>query len=178
MIVPVLVLMLMLLYAAGAGAGAGADDDRAASVCLSSHWNDPDLLVIGNPGTSTVEQITQMSLWCLTKAPLIISTDLRSASNTTIQILSNPGAIAVNQDSLGIPGQLVRHTEAGGQVWTGELSGGRYAAVLVNLLDATSLIVELVSERLRTCTPLPPCKNTRCISTAYLTGRGVWKRAR
>jgi hypothetical protein len=62
------------------------------------HWNDPDLLVVGNPGTTVEEQITQMSLWCLTKAPLIISTDLRTASNTTINILSNRAAIAVNQD--------------------------------------------------------------------------------
>ena len=75
-----------------------------------------------------------MSLWCLTKAPLIISTDLRNASNATIAILTNPQAIAVNQDSLGVAGKLVQRTEAGGQVWAGELSGGRYAAVLVNML--------------------------------------------
>jgi alpha-galactosidase len=99
--------------------------------------------VIGNPGTTTVEQITQMSLWCLTKAPLIISTDLRNASNTTIDILTNAQAIAVNQDSLGVPGKLAQRTEAGGQVWTGELSGGRYAAVLVNTLNTTDQLVAL-----------------------------------
>lgn len=99
--------------------------------------------MIGNPGTTTVEQITQMSLWCIAKAPLIISTDLRNASNTTIEILTNAQAIAVNQDSLGVPGKLVQRTEAGGQVWTGELSGGRYAAVLVNMLNTTDQLVAL-----------------------------------
>ena len=49
----------------------------------------------------------------------------------------------VNQDSLGKPGSLVQQTEAGGQVWTGALSGGRFAAVLVNLNDDASLAVQL-----------------------------------
>ena len=49
----------------------------------------------------------------------------------------------MNQDSLGKPGSLVQQTEAGGQVWTGALSGGRFAAVLVNLNDDASLAVQL-----------------------------------
>lgn len=106
------------------------------------HWNDPDLLVIGNNGMTADAGKTQFSLWCIAKAPLIISTDLRNASNTTIAILSNKEAIAVNQDSLGIAGQLVQKTSQF-QVWTGELSGGRYAAVLVNLLTTGNLTVEL-----------------------------------
>jgi alpha-galactosidase len=112
------------------------------------HWNDPDLLVVGNTGMTTEASITQMSLWCLTKAPLIISTDLRpglstSATNASIDILTNKAAIAVNQDSLGIPGSLIQRTEAGGQVWTGPLSGDRYAAVLVNTLNTTDILVQL-----------------------------------
>ena len=49
----------------------------------------------------------------------------------------------MNQDSLGKPGSLVQQTEAGGQVWTGALSGGRFAAVLVNLNDDASIAVQL-----------------------------------
>ena len=106
------------------------------------HWNDPDLLVVGNKGTTVDEQVTQFSLWCLVKAPLIISTDLRSASDDTIAILTNKAAIAVNQDPLGVPGQLVQNIEGSSQVWTGELSGGRYAVVLVNL-NHTDTVLEL-----------------------------------
>lgn len=99
--------------------------------------------MIGNQGTTADEQRTQFSLWCITKAPLMMSTDLRAASNATISILRNKAAIAVNQDALGVPGRLVRRTAAGGQVWTGPLSGGRYAAVLVNLNSSTELPVQL-----------------------------------
>ena len=92
--------------------------------------------------TSFADALNQFSLWCITKAPLIISTDLPAATKVTIDILGNRAAIAVNQDSLGIPGHLVQNTDQV-QVWTGPLSGGRYAAALVNLDDTEELKVKL-----------------------------------
>jgi alpha-galactosidase len=130
------------------------------------HWNDPDLLIIGNNGTTVDEQKTQFSLWCITKAPLIISTDLRNATNTTIAILSNKEAIAVNQDSLGIAGQMVQNTGQQ-QVWTGPLSGGRYAAVLVNLNNASDLSVQLDWKQLPGTVP----------ATQQLQVRDLWSAA-
>ena len=53
---------------------------------------------MGNIGLTVAEQYTQMSLWCIASAPLLIATDLLSASNVTLDILSNPEVVAVNQD--------------------------------------------------------------------------------
>ena len=97
-------------------------------------WNDPDMLEIGNGGLSETEEITHMSLWCLTNAPLLAGNDLSSMSNTTLAILTNEEAIAVNQDKAGKAGMLRKKSGLFGvlQVWTKELSNNEHAAVLFN----------------------------------------------
>jgi alpha-galactosidase len=67
------------------------------------HWNDPDMMEVGN-GMSVNEDRAHFTMWCMLAAPLIAGNDLRTMSKETIQILTNPEAIAVNQDSLGIQG--------------------------------------------------------------------------
>lgn len=70
-------------------------------------WNDPDLLIGPNVavGGQTDQQArTQFSLWCVMSAPLIISNDLLTASPFNVETYTNAEAIAVNQDTLGIPG--------------------------------------------------------------------------
>jgi alpha-galactosidase len=65
------------------------------------HWNDPDMLEVGN-GMTYAEDKAHFSLWCMLAAPLISGNDLRKMTPQTISILTNKEAIAVDQDSLGI----------------------------------------------------------------------------
>src|SRR3989440_5231501 len=71
------------------------------------HWNDPDMLEVGNGKLSDTEYRSHFSLWAMMAAPLLIGTDLRKASAATFSILENPDVIAVDQDPLGKQGTLV-----------------------------------------------------------------------
>ncbi len=68
------------------------------------HWNDPDMLEVGNGGMSNTEDRSHFSMWCMLASPLIAGNDLANMSEETKQILTNADAIAINQDSLGIQG--------------------------------------------------------------------------
>jgi len=95
------------------------------------HWNDPDMLEIGNGGMSDIEYRTHMSLWSLLAAPLLAGNDLRSVSPEILAILTNKEAIAIDQDTLGKQGKRV--SKAGDlEVWMRPLAGGAYAAGLFN----------------------------------------------
>ena len=85
------------------------------------HWNDPDGLLIGQPGINDDEGRTQMSLWCLLAAPLIASNDLANMSAETVAILTNPEAIALNQDRAGIQGHRAA-AEGPLEVWVKPLA--------------------------------------------------------
>lgn len=73
------------------------------------HWNDPDMLLIGNYGLSLDQSKMQMAIWSILAAPLLMSTDLENITPAFSDILLNPKIIAVNQDSLGIQGIRVRY---------------------------------------------------------------------
>ncbi|MGB7189804.1 MAG: glycoside hydrolase family 27 protein [Acidobacteriaceae bacterium] len=92
------------------------------------HWNDPDMLEIGNGGMSADEYRTQMSLWSILAAPLLAGNDLSKMDATTQSILMNKEVIAVDQDRLGVQGHRVRPP----QIWEKPLSGGAKAVALFN----------------------------------------------
>ena len=69
-----------------------------ASYAQVGHWNDPDMLEIGNGGMTADEYRTHMSLWSLLAAPLLAGNDLRSMSEETKSILINKEVIAIDQD--------------------------------------------------------------------------------
>ena len=82
------------------------------------HWHDPDMLLIGNGCLTTFEEQTQMALWSISAAPLIMGNDLRNITDASKAILLNKHAIAVDQDPLGKMGYRVNVTADGhGQVW-------------------------------------------------------------
>jgi alpha-galactosidase len=87
--------------------GIGFKENWLAPYAGPGHWNDPDMLEVGNGGMSSTEYKTHFSLWCMLAAPLIAGNDLRNMSNDTLQILTNREIIAVDQDVLGEPGQRV-----------------------------------------------------------------------
>ena len=95
------------------------------------HWNDPDMLEVGNGGMTTTEYRSHFSLWCLLSAPLMAGNDLRTMSNEIKEILTNREVIAVNQDPLGLQGRRVKR-EGDREVWSKQLADGGRAVVLFN----------------------------------------------
>ena len=63
-------------------------------------WNDLDMLTVGLGGQTDAEYVAHFSMWCAAKSPLIMGNDFSEISNTTLSILTNAAAIAVNQDPL------------------------------------------------------------------------------
>ena len=94
------------------------------------HWNDPDMMEVGN-GMSTDEDRAHFSMWCMLAAPLIAGNDLTAMSEETCSILTNRGAIAVNQDPLGIQGFRYA-SENGVETWFKPLAGGDWAVCFLN----------------------------------------------
>ena len=78
-----------------------------ASFNRPGHWNDPDMLEIGNGGMTADEYRTHMSLWSLLSAPLIAGNDLRDMTDETRSILMNPEVIAIDQDPAAKPVQVL-----------------------------------------------------------------------
>jgi alpha-galactosidase len=76
----------------------GFSQFEIASYAQAGHWNDPDMLEIGNGGMTADEYRTHMSLWSLLAAPLLAGNDLRTMSAETKSILMNTEVIAIDQD--------------------------------------------------------------------------------
>ncbi|MBW8882886.1 MAG: alpha-galactosidase, partial [Asticcacaulis sp.] len=96
-----------------------------------NHWNDPDMLEVGNGGMTTTEYESHFSLWAMLAAPLIAGNDLAAMSADTLRILANADVIAVDQDPLG---QQARRIWKDGEreAWARPLKGGDLAVVLFN----------------------------------------------
>ncbi|MFB6963254.1 NPCBM/NEW2 domain-containing protein [Streptomyces sp. NPDC056309] len=95
------------------------------------HWNDPDMLEVGNGGMTDTEYRTHFSMWSVMAAPLLIGSDLRKASDATFDILANKEVIAVDQDPLGKQGAVLS-SEGGRWVVAKEMKDGSRAVALFN----------------------------------------------
>ncbi len=130
------------------------NDARDPGVARPGHWNDPDYL---GPqlGLSAGEAQAQLTMWAIVAAPLMLGSDPRRLSASSLQMLENPGAIAIDQDPLGVQGYPIPPVTGGaplatpaatraarpapvqpaataGQVWVKPLLGGAYAVALLN----------------------------------------------
>src|SRR6266478_4878084 len=109
----------------------GFGQNDLAQWALPGHWNDPDMLEIGNGAMSETEYKTHMSLWAILAAPLLAGNDLRSMTPGIHGILTNREVIAVNQDKAGKQGSRV--WKSGDQeIWTRPLSDGATAVAVFN----------------------------------------------
>jgi len=109
----------------------GFNQNELAPYAGPGHWNDPDMLEIGNGAMSDTEYRTHMSLWAILAAPLLAGNDLRSMSPATLAILTNREVIAVDQDALGKQGSRV--SQSGDlEVWARPLADGSRAVALFN----------------------------------------------
>ena len=103
------------------------------------HWNDPDMLEVGNGGMSTTEYRSHFSLWTLLAAPLIAGNDLKNMAPEIKEILTNKEVIAVDQDALGMQGRRVwKNGDA--EVWFKQMKDGSRTVVLFNRGTADSEI--------------------------------------
>ncbi|KAM6953142.1 alpha-galactosidase A [Aplochiton taeniatus] len=94
-------------------------------------WNDPDMLVIGNFGLSHSQQESQMALWAIMAAPLLMSNDLRDMCPRSKKLLQNRHVIAINQDPLGRQGYHTAKVDSF-DVWERPLSEGRLVVAVLN----------------------------------------------
>jgi alpha-galactosidase len=95
------------------------------------HWNDPDMLEIGNGGQSISEYRAHFSLWCMLAAPLMSGNDLRDMNDSIRSLLTNKEVIAVNQDSLGM--QAFKFVDYGDlEIWVKALSDDEASFCFLN----------------------------------------------
>jgi alpha-galactosidase len=95
------------------------------------HWNDPDMLEVGNGGMTDTEYRAHFSLWAMMAAPLIAGNDVVAMSRQTRAILLNRDVIAVDQDPLGVQGRRVR-VDGDSELWVKPLADGARAVALLN----------------------------------------------
>ena len=117
----------------------GFGQNELAQWARPGHWNDPDMLEVGNGGMSETEYKTHLSLWSMLAAPLLAGNDLRNMSPAILQILTNREVIAVDQDQAGKQGTRV--WKSGEQeVWTRPLAGGAQAVAFFNRAAAEARV--------------------------------------
>jgi alpha-galactosidase len=105
--------------------------DGLQSYAGPGHWNDPDMLEVGNGGMTTDEYRAHFSLWSILAAPLLAGNDLRDMKPEIHDILTNKEVIAVNQDALGRQGRRVRK-DGDLEVWAKQMQDGSRSVVLLN----------------------------------------------
>ncbi|QNN66108.1 glycoside hydrolase family 27 protein [Sphingomonas rhizophila] len=107
------------------------ENEPLAPYAGPGHWNDPDMLEVGNGGMTTAQYRSHFSLWSMMAAPLIAGNDIANMDAATRSILLNRDVIAINQDVLGKQGRRIRrHGDL--EVWSRPLSGGRTALLFFN----------------------------------------------
>jgi len=98
------------------------------------HWNDPDMLEVGNGKLTHDENMTHMTLWAMLAAPLIAGNNLTQMTPDTAAVLMNKDVIAIDQDALGKQGDRV-YAEGPVEIWAKPLTGGRMAVAIFNFTD-------------------------------------------
>jgi alpha-galactosidase len=102
-----------------------------AKYAAPGHWNDPDMLEVGNGKLTLAEDRTHFSMWAMLAAPLLAGNDLPNMTPEVKAILTNPDVIAIDQDRLGREGTRA-YSEGEVDVWTRHLAGGALAVAVVN----------------------------------------------
>jgi alpha-galactosidase len=117
----------------------GFAQDDLAPYAAPGHWNDPDMLEVGNGGMTDDEYKTHMTLWSILSAPLLAGNDIRTMPPNIAAILMNRDVIAIDQDPDGHQGHRI--SKSGDQeVWTKALSGGSQVVALFNRSSAPAKV--------------------------------------
>ena len=95
------------------------------------HWNDPDMLEVGNGKLTLAENRTHFSMWAMLAAPLLAGNDLPNMTPEVKDILTNRDVIAIDQDKLGHEATRA-YSDGEADFWTRRLSGGAMAIAILN----------------------------------------------
>jgi alpha-galactosidase len=109
----------------------GFDQNGLEKFAGPGHWNDPDMLEVGNGGMNEDEYRTHMSLWCILAAPLIAGNDLTQMTEYTRAMLTNRDVLAVDQDPLGQQGRRLAQ-EGPFEIWIKPMADGSKVVGLFN----------------------------------------------
>ena len=109
----------------------GFSQDGLARFAGPGHWNDPDMLEVGNGKMTSEEYRMHMTLWSMLASPLLAGNDLTKMSDVDKSILMNKDVIAIDQDALG-KGATRLYPSGDFDVWSRPLTGGRVAVAIFN----------------------------------------------
>jgi alpha-galactosidase len=138
----------------------GLEENGLERYAGPGHWNDPDMLEVGNGKMTQEEWRTQMTLWCILAAPLFAGNDLTQLKPNVLGILTNQEVIAIDQDAAGIQGHCAQQVGPT-QIWTKALADGGTAVALLNLNNHSMAMTASFNEL-----GLP----------AHVTARNLWRR--
>ena len=95
------------------------------------HWNDPDMLEVGNGKLTLAENRAHFSMWAMLASPLLAGNDLPNMKPEIKDILTNRDVIAIDQDALGQQASRI-YADGEVEVWARHLSGGAMAVAILN----------------------------------------------
>ena len=112
---------------------------RLYEYAYPGHYNDPDMLEVGNGKLSENENKAHFSLWCMMASPLVLGNDIRllkdksdEKAQSTLKILTNKELIAIDQDSLSKQAKPIKLTLFGIDVLARPLENGDVALCIFN----------------------------------------------
>jgi alpha-galactosidase len=155
----------------------GFRQDVLAPYAKPGHFNDPDMLEIGNGGMTDIEYRTHMSLWSMLASPLLAGNDLRTMTPAIHDILTNREVIAIDQDSLGVQATRVWASDDSAsvrrEIWTRPLAkGGNAVAVFNRGPDSAQVTVDFaklgIDLRRKTVRDLWEHRNVKMKGTQYV----------
>lgn len=117
----------------------GFKQDELAPFAKPGHWNDPDMLEIGNGKMTAEEYRTHMSLWSILAAPLLAGNDLRDMTQEIKDILMNREVIAVDQDKAGKQGRRISQ-QGELEIWSRDLADGSQVIGIFNRSNAAAKV--------------------------------------
>jgi alpha-galactosidase len=127
----------------------GFNKDSWAPYSSPGHFNDPDMLVVGNVGWGSTqypthltpdEQYTHITLWSMLSAPLLLGCDLTRLDNFTLNLLTNNEVLAVDQDPLGQMATCKAGSGTNLRVYVKDMEDGSKAVGLFNLGTSAATI--------------------------------------
>ena len=153
-------------------ANIGFRQGELAPYAKPGHFNDPDMLEIGNGGMTDTEYRTHMSLWSMLASPLLAGNDLRTMTPAIRDILVNREVIAIDQDPLGKQASRAAGADSTKEIWTRPLANGAYAVAAFNRgADSTQMTIDFgslgIDTRGATVRDLWAHKNVQVRGTQY-----------
>ena len=127
--------------------GIGFNQEKWVPYQSPGHFNDPDMLVVGQLGwgkprpnrLTPDEQYTHMSLWCLLSAPLLLGCDLEKLDSFTLGLLTHDEVLAIDQDPLVKPVRCIKSPDTT-KIYIKELVDGTKAIGLFNTGDTPATV--------------------------------------